>query len=123
MSSSVELLLDEHVSRLFEHVFRERGYQVLQAKDRFGEKTRDEELLQWCAENGVPLLTNDAKDFEMLHERNEHAGLFLYRTQHLPDDDPEGLARTVEVVLEQYGTAELANHVVDLDEWYEWLHG
>ncbi len=35
-----------------------------QAKDRFGERTTDADLLGWCAENDVVLVTNDTKDFE-----------------------------------------------------------
>jgi hypothetical protein len=123
MSRDEDLLLDEHVGRVFERVLRERGYEVVQAKDEFGEYTTDERLLRWCGDNGVVLLSNNAKDFETLHREVDHAGLLLYYTQELPDDDPEGLARTVEKVIEQYGTAALANEVVDLDEWYEWLDG
>ncbi len=33
MSSAAALLLDEHVGRVFEHVLRNRGYHVIQAKD------------------------------------------------------------------------------------------
>jgi uncharacterized protein with PIN domain len=116
------VLLDEHVGRVFERVLRERGYDVSQAKDRFGEYTTDEELLRWCGENGTILLSNNAKDFERLHRDVAHAGLLLYYTQGLPDEDPEGLARTVEEVLEQYGAEELTDSLVDLEEWYDWLH-
>lgn len=68
------------------------------------------------------LLSNNAKDFERLHQQENHAGILLYYSQDLPDDDPEGLARTIDKVLEQYGTAELTNELVELDEWYDWLH-
>lgn len=122
MNSTVAILLDEHVSRIFERVLRERGFQVEQAKDRFGERTTDEDLLRWCAENDVLLLSNNARDFEVLHREIEHAGVLLYYDHDLPDDDPEGLAWTVEKVLGQYGMAELADELVDLGEWYEFLH-
>jgi len=122
MSPSVRILLDEHVSRVFERVLRERGYRVEQAKDRFGEHTVDEKLLRWCAENDSLLISNNASDFERLHGEHDHAGILLYYDQTRPDDDPEGLARSVEKVIEQYGTDELANNLVDLGEWYEWLH-
>lgn len=75
------VLLDEHVGRVLERVLRERGLEVEQAKDRFGERTGDAELLRWCGENDVILITNNAKDFEPLHENHDHAGLFLYRDQ------------------------------------------
>ena len=122
MSSTAVLLLDEHVGRVFEHVLENRGHQVTQAKDQFGEQTTDVELLRWCAQNEVVLVSNNAKDFEDLHDEENHAGLFLYYDQDLPDEDPEGLARTLEKVIEQYGAAELQNNLVELDEWYEWLH-
>jgi len=123
MSPAGHVLLDEHVGRVFERVLRERGYRVSQAKDRFGEHTTDEELLRWCGDNGALLVSNNAKDFEPLHCRVDHRGLLPYHTQNLPDDDPEGLARAVDEVLEQYGADGLENSLVDLDEWYEWLHG
>ena len=121
MTESIDLILDEHVSRVFERVLRERGYRTVQAKDKFGEQTDDSELLRWCGENDVILISNNAKDFTILHDREDHAGLLLYRKQSLPDDDPEGLARAVDAAIEQYGT-ELHNNIVDLDEWYEWFH-
>jgi len=119
---TVQFLLDEHVGRVFERVLRERGYTVLQAKDQFGERTTDESLVRWCASNETMLISNNAKDFERLHRKLDHAGIFLYYEQELPDTDPEGLARAIESILEQYGTDEIANQLVDLGEWYDWLH-
>jgi hypothetical protein len=86
------VLLDEHVGRVFEHVLRDRGFEVRQAKD-----------------------------FGPLHQEVEHAGVLLYYEQSLPDDDPEGLARVVETFLEQYGSEELRNEIVRLDTWYDLL--
>ena len=120
--TTAQLLLDEHVGRVFERVLSERGYEVEQAKDVFGEYTSDDELLEWCDEHSVVLLTNNARDFEALHHETEHAGILLYYEQHRPDVDPEGLARVVDEVLTQYGASEIANELVDLDEWYEWMH-
>nr|WP_220132416.1 DUF5615 family PIN-like protein [Natronomonas sp. LN261] len=114
--------MDEHVGRIFERLLSERGYDVVQAKDQFGEYTNDVELLQWCADETVILLTNNAKDFEPLHRTHDHAGMLLYYDQKLPDNDPEGLARAVDGVFDQYGSAGIENELVDLDEWYEWLH-
>lgn len=118
---SRRLLLDEHVSRICEHVLRDRGFDVTQAKDQFGEYTTDEELLRWCDRNDVVLVSNNARDFESLHRKEDHAGLLIYYDQSLPDDDPEGLARTVEEVFEQYGASDLRDEYVELDAWYEWL--
>lgn len=119
--TSVRILLDEHVGRLFERMLRQRGYRVEQAKDRFGERTADEELLRWCAETSVVLLTNNAKDFEPLHREIDHGGILLYRDQRLPDEDPEGLARTIDEVFSQYGVDGVEDELVDLDAWHGWL--
>ena len=118
----VRILLDEHVGRVFERVLRERGHTVEQAKDRFGEQTTDSELLVWCRDHDTVLVTNNAKDFEVLHHEDDHAGRLLYYEQNRPDIDPEGLARTVDEVFDQYGTTGVANELVDLSEWYDWLH-
>ena len=66
---------------------------------------------------------NNARDFEPLHREYDHAGLFLYHDQKLPDSDPEGLARTVDEVFDQYGADGIENQLVDLGEWHEWLGG
>lgn len=120
--TGTRILLDGHVGRVFERLLRERGHDVEQAKDRFGEHTTDAELLEWCGEHSTVLLTNNAKDFEPLSQEYEHAGLLLYYEQTLPDTDPEGLARTVDEVFNQYGMTGIENELVDLGEWYEWLH-
>lgn len=120
--TGAQILLDEHVGRVFERLLRERGHDVDQAKDQFGEHTSDAELLAWCSENDAILLTNNAKDFESLHREYDHAGILLYYDQPRPDTDPEGLARTVDEVFDQYGFDGVKNQLVDLDEWYEWLH-
>lgn len=119
--TSARILLDEHLGRVFERVLRERGYTVEQAKDRFGERTSDHELLRWCDENDAILISNNAKDFEPLHRATDHAGLFLFYDQRLPDEHPEGLARTVDEVLNQYGIDGVRDEMVALDEWYDWL--
>lgn len=120
--SGPTLLLDEHVDRVFEHLLADRGFAVEQAKDALGEATSDRDLLVWCRERDVVLLTNNAKDFERLDDRMEHPGVLCYRDQHLPKTDPEGFDRAVEEVFAQYGTDGVSNHLVELDEWYDWLH-
>jgi len=90
--TSAKILLDEHVGRVFERLLRERGHGVTQAKDRFGEHTSDAELVEWCHDSDTVLVTNNAKDFEPLHNEYDHAGILLYHDQKLPDTDPEGLA-------------------------------
>lgn len=68
-------------------------------------------------------MTNNARDFEKLHREIDHAGLLLYYDQNRPDEDPEGVARVVDEVFTQYGATDIENEIVDLDEWYDGLHG
>ena len=117
------IVLDEHVSRVFESTLQVRGFEVVQVKDELGEALPDRAVLEWCADQEMVLITNNARDFEQLHTNVDHAGVFLYRAQDLPDTDPEGLARTVELVFYQYDRAEITNQLVELDEWYRWLQG
>lgn len=117
------LLLEEHVDRLFEGPLRERGDEVEQLKDRVGEPTTDADLLEWCAGGDVVLVTNSAKDFEPRHEEYDHAGMLLYRDQRLPDRNPEGLARSVDAVFDQYATADPENELVGLEECVHRLQG
>ena len=119
--TGVQLLLDEHVGRVLEKLLRERGHEVRQAKDEFGEYTDDAALLDWCATNGVVLVTNNAKDFEPLAGEQPHAGILLYYDQSLPATDPEGLAQTIDEVFTQYGMAGVEDELIDLGEWYDWL--
>jgi hypothetical protein len=120
--TGIRILLDEHVGRVLERLLRERGHTVEQAKDRFGEQTRDAALLEWCGENSAVLVTNNARDFHPLHQEYDHAGILLYHDQSLPDTDPEAVARTIDEVFAQYGEAGIENELVDLGEWYDWLH-
>lgn len=117
----MDILLDEHISRVFERVLRERNFNVTQAKDKFGEETSDKALLEHCFETNTVLITNNTKDFLDLNETVDHAGILLLFDQRLHYTNPEGLARTVEAVERQYGTSGLENEVVDLDHWYEWV--
>ena len=117
-----QVLRDEYVGRVFERRLRERAYDVVQAKDQFGEHTSDAELVEWCDESGTILVSNNTKDFEPLHAEYDHAGILLYYDQNLPDTDPERLARTVDEVFNQYGPDGLETHLVDFGEWDEWLH-
>jgi len=119
--TGAQLLLDEHVGRVLERLLRERGHKVRQAKDEFGEYTDDAALLEWCATNGVVLITNNAKDFEPLASEQPHAGILLYYDQSLPATDPEGLAQTIDEVFTQYGMAGVENELIHLGEWYDWL--
>ncbi|MDR5673656.1 hypothetical protein RH858_10945 [Halalkaliarchaeum sp. AArc-GB] len=60
--------------------------------------------------------------FEPFHRDQTHAGIVLYREQDLPDRDPEGLGRALDEVFAQDGADGLENEIVDLGDWYDWLH-
>ena len=60
--TTAHILLDEHVGRVFERLLRECGREVEQAKDRFGEYTTDDALLQWNE------LIDLGEWYEWLHE-------------------------------------------------------
>ena len=122
MNSAIRFLLDEHVSRVFETVLHERGYRVEQAKDVLGEGTNDEKLLRWCAKNNVLVISNNTTDFERLHPTIDHAGIFLYSETNLDYAEPEGIAQTVDIVIDQFGPDELANSIIYLEQWYNWIN-
>lgn len=42
-----------------------------------------------------------------------------YYDQKLPEDDPEGIARTVDEVFTRYASTSIENELVGLDEWYD----
>lgn len=117
----VTLLLDEHVSRVFESTLTDRGFDVQRAREALGESATDRALLEWCSDHEAVLISNNVRDFEAIHHSVDHFGVLLYRKQDLPDKDPEGLVRTVELVFQQYGRSEVQDQLVELDEWYEWL--
>ena len=54
--SARQILFDEHVGRVFERLLRERGYDVIQAKDQFGEHAL--EPLTKCSLSTAPTESN-----------------------------------------------------------------
>lgn len=113
-------LTDEHVPRVFVTALRSSGHEVLRANDEFGEGTEDQALLQFCAEAGRLLITNDKKDFAgKLAASIHHSGIIVYTDPNLPRDDPETTVRAIERVLSHYSVEDLANEIVWLDQWIE----
>jgi len=114
----MSVLADEHVPSVFITTLRSNGYEVVEARDVFGEATDDEHLLRYCGEQGHLLVTNDKKDFTgHLAETVEHAGIVVYTDANYLRDEPEGAVRTLERVLAQYPPDELHNEQVWLDQW------
>lgn len=111
-------LTDEHVPSVFVTTLRSNGYEVVRAKDEFGEQTDDETLLRYCAEHGLVLITNDKKDFAGdLQEEVSHTGVVIYTDANYLQDDPEGAVQTIERVVSVYPSEELNDEIVWLDQW------
>lgn len=114
----MRFLTDEHVPRVFISTLRSNGHDVLRANDAIGEGTDDEQLLEFCSDDGRVLVTNDKKDFSgPLSDGVDHDGIVVYTDPNVLRDDPESAVRAVERVLSHYPPAELANELVWLDQW------
>jgi uncharacterized protein with PIN domain len=111
---TVSFLTDEHVPRVFCTVLRSNGYNVVRARDVFGEGTDDEELLEYCESEGYLFVTHDKKDFA---SQESDAGVIVYTDSVFLRDEPEAAVRAVERVLDVYPTSELRGEVVWLSQW------
>lgn len=113
--ADLRLLTDEHVPSVAVTALRSEGFSVTTARDRFGERTVDPELLSSTGELHRTLLTND-RDFVRLHDDVDHAGIVMYTTQSLgPDQFVRGLTR-----MDRYLSPEdLYDSVQWLERWLE----
>lgn len=111
---TVSFLTDEHVPRVFCTVLRSNGYNVVRARDVFGEGTDDEELLEYCEREDYLFVTHDKKDFA---SQDSDAGVIVYTDSIFLRDEPEAAVRVVEHVLDVYPTSELRGEVVWLSQW------
>lgn len=59
--------------------------------------------------------------YQLLLADYAHAGIITEQSR--PDAGPEGLARTVDEVFNQYGREGRRNELIDLGEWYSLFHG
>ena len=84
---TVSFLVDEHVPRVFCTVLRSNGYEVVRARDVFGEGTDDEQLLAYCKRENHLLVTHDKKDFGTAGS-DTHAGVVVYTDSDFLRDDP-----------------------------------
>ncbi len=111
---TASFLVDEHVPSVFCTVLRSNGYRVVRAREVFGEETDDEELLEYCEDEDLLLITHDKKDFGS-HETD--AGVVAYTDSFFLRDEPETAVRTVERVLDAYPASELRGEVIWLSQW------
>jgi len=95
-------------------VLRSNGYNVVRAREVFGEGTDDEELLEYCESEGHLLITHDKKDFA---SQESDAGVVVYTDSVFLRDEPEAAVWAVERVLNAYPLSELRGEVVWLSQW------
>lgn len=113
--ADLRLLTDEHVPSVAVAALRSEGSSVTTARERFGERTVDPELLVATDELERTILTND-RDFVRLHETVEHSGIVIYTTQSLGSDQfVRGLSR-IDAYMDQ---EDLRDSVQWLEHWLE----
>lgn len=111
-------LTDEHVPRVIITSLRSNGHTVVRAIDAFGEATDDEQLLHYCVEHDLLLLTHDRKDFSgETAEQVAHNGILIYTDQAYLRDHPTETAALIERILTHYPPKELENQIAWLDAW------
>ena len=111
-------LTDEHVPSVFATTLRSHSYTVCRAKDVFGERTRDEELLRYCATEEVVFVTHDKKDFVgEIGQKNPHNGIVICTDANYLRGRSEHAVGTLERILSYYPLDELAGDLVWLGQW------
>jgi hypothetical protein len=80
------LLTDEHISKALIKGLRDRGWDVVRAIDVFGQRTDDEILFKYAADEGRVLVTTDAPleaiAIRWLREWRLFPGLVLWAQEH-----------------------------------------
>ena len=120
MAERTALLLDEHVPRILETTLAANGYETVRADDRFGERTVDAELLDWCRGREYVVLPND-RDFVRLADGRRHAGIVLYTDPVWVRTEPSECVTLVDRVFEAFAADGLSNRVIWLDAWRDAL--
>lgn len=91
---------DEHVPRIFVATLKSYEYRVIKAIDKFGEETKDKEILRYCGENELIFITNDKKDFSgEISEKIDHNGIIIYTNPNYLKNNPEDVVETIERIL------------------------
>lgn len=112
---TLQLLTDEHVPSVAVTALRSEGFSVATARERFGERTVDPDLLHLTGDLERTLLTND-RDFVRLHGEFEHAGIVMYTTQSL---GPEAFVRGLTRMDAHLDPADLRNDLQWLERWLD----
>lgn len=107
----MRLLCDENIKQTIYNLLRQEGHDVIRVQDEFDQATPDDELVQFCREEGRVLLTNDEDFFSF----ETHAGV-LYLTEQTAS--PRAVATAVQKIEQYVGEDELAERVLHVpDGW------
>jgi Domain of unknown function (DUF5615) len=86
VAGTFPLLTDEHISKALIKALHERGWDVVRAVDVFGQRSDDEQLFTYAAEQGRALVTTDAAveaiAIRWLREWRLFRGLVLWAQEH-----------------------------------------
>lgn len=105
----ITLLIDENVDDKLGPALRRYGYIALTAREAELKGRKDEDLLEYAAQNKMALLSHDIADFAKLHERwlaegKEHYGIILTSTTEF-----RPLLKKVLELLDHFTASELIN--------------
>lgn len=106
-------LTDEHVPSVVITTLRAHGCSVVLAKEQYGERTVDRELLEAGAADDRVLLTND-RDFLVLGAETDHAGAIVYTTQ---DVDPGDFVGAIQRIDRYVDPEAMWNDIEWLEDW------
>lgn len=106
----MKVLTDEHVPRAVATTLRSEGIDAITIYDTDRVGVDDQLLLEYAAEHGYVILTND-QDFvaEDFVTARDHHGIFFYEDQRLPRTD---LVRAVHNALSVLRPEDLRNEIV-----------
>jgi len=111
--SRLTFVTDEHVPRALVTALKSEGYEVGTVQERFGQGTKDPEILRLCGEAGDTLLTNDT-DFVEHAAGIQHSGVVIYAEQKMT---VRHILRGVRRVDRFFDREEMENDVEWLEGW------
>jgi len=110
----MKFYLDEHFSPTIAVALRELGIDAISAEDWENKGLSDEEVLEFCANRGCHLITQDVKDFAPLAKEWIDAGrtfsTIIFVPKSYPSNKPKLLIRAIESLIHDVQSRE---HFVD----------
>lgn len=98
----MDLLIDECVAESVTDIFAKRGHHILRVVDEMGQKTPDKLVAKFAEDNGLVLVTWNAKDFYKLgmarrppdnKQQYRRAGLISFKCEEV-----QGARRAAQVI-------------------------